>query len=456
MHPIADHPHDHRSIRLALLALAAGLIGCAAGDDPAAREARPPIEAVEQRVCTGQPLPLTHIDEIVPGPDGRLALVGRRTARVDDAAGIETVAWVVAVLDPRAPDAIELIERTDPADRPTPIAWGEDGLWITRDRARLVPMHAPDAPGIEPPFGVPPVFDADTPHLTIGERRFMVLGERSPRGDVLRHFVEVEPGDPAAGTVDRVVATFGTLRGEHFSFGFEEERVGRFVEAVGITDWHISPDGTLIAMGWVQSFVAPLDFWYRGVRTPVLSDPEAGWFDADALELERPDSRVFIDDAFERTTYDVRAGEDGQARLVSYRSVGSAISGFNGIASPIISTFHDTPPPFADRVKVTTVDAIGGDRLLAGSACVDPPYDDTTVEQSRCRAFVSRFRGESAEARWTVTVDVDDVDHVLDVRHVDGKLLVLAAAYDRPEGRGSSVGPARLLMLDRSGHCTGP
>lgn len=431
-----------------------GAIGCAAGDAPLSREARPPIETVEQRVCIGQPLPLTHIDEIVPGPDGRLALVGRRTAAVDDGPGVEVVAWVVAVLDPADPEAIEVIERADPADRPTPVAWRGDALWVTVGRSRLVPMHAPDVAGIEPPFGVPPIFDADTPHADIGARRFMILGERSPRGETLRHFVEVEPGDTAAGTVDRVVASFGTLRSEHFSFGLEEERVGRFVEAVGITDWHISPDGTLIAVGWVQSFVGPLDFWYRGVRASIESDPEAGWFETGALEAG--DGRVFIDPALGRLTYDLRGGDDGQAQLVAYEPrIGSTVASFDSIAQPIVGPIFDVPPPFAERVRVTTVDAIGDDRLLAGSACVDPPYDDTLFEQPRCRAFVSRFRGASAEARWTVTVDVDDVDHVLDVRLIDGRLLALAANYDPPDGRGRGLGPARWLLLDRAGHCLG-
>lgn len=414
---------------------------------------RPAIDSVEQRVCLGRPLPMTHIDEVVPAPDGRLALVGRRTAELPDGAGIETVGWVVAVLDPAVPDDIEVIERTDATDRPTPIAWQDDTLLITVDGERLVPADDLGAEGLSPPFGVPAVFDAETPHLRVGaDRAFMIVGEPSPRGDVLRTFVEVERGDPAAGTVDRVVATYGTLLNEAFSFGLDEETVGRFVEAVGITDWHIGPDGTLIAMGWAQSFIGRLDFWFLGKRRGVVSDREAGWFDAGALTTG--EEWVYSDQLFGRVSYDLRGDAEGEPELVFYDPRGGpSTTPFNTIGVPAGRTVYDHPPPFADRVMVTTVALVGDDRLLAGSACVDPPYDETLFEQPRCRAFVSRYVGTTSETRWTVTVDVGDIDHVLDVRPVDGRLLVLAARYDIPHGRGSGLTPARLVMLDRAGHC---
>ena len=457
--PVAAEVHQSRRIRWPLSALGASVLavastGCDPQPDPAGERLRPPIETVEQRVCVGRPLPLTHIDEIVPAPDGRLALVGRRTAPVADGVGVETVAWVVAVIDPQASDPLDgmrLIERTDPADRPTPIAWRDETLLVTVGRDRLVPADDPDGPAVRAPFGVPAVFDPDTPHLTVGERSIMILGERSPRGEILRHFVEVEAGDPAAGTVDRIVATYGTLRSDHFSFGFDEEMVGRFVEAVAITDWHVSPDGVFIAMGWVQAFVAPFDFYYRGTRATVESDPEAGWFTEGALE--QGGGRIRTNSLGERIAYDLRGDAEGRAQLVYHDRGGPSTTPFNSIADPTGRTVYDYPPPFADRVQVTTIESIGDDRLLAGAGCVDPPYDDTLFETARCRPFISRYVGESEAVRWTVTVDVDDVDHVLDVRPVDGRLVALAAAYDVPHGRGSALAPARLVVLDRAGHC---
>lgn len=430
--------------------------GCADGAPPAERVARPPIDEVGHRVCIGRPLPLTHIDEVVPGPGGRLAVVGRRTAVHETQVGVETVAWVVLELDPARPDSMRVIERADAEDRPTPIAWHGERLRVTRDRHRLVPADdAPDDdPPSGPPFGVPAVFDAETPHLaTNGARTFMVVGEPSPRGPVLRTFVEVERGDPEAGTVDRVVATYGTLRREDLFIGFGFP-VGDLVEAVGVTDWNLEPDGTLLVTGWMQMTSVIVLYYFVGHRQPVASDPTAGWFDEGALE--RGTVGLWIEDLPGVVHYDLIADADGASRLI-YRdpyglSLEAPLDRRHGL--PVEEfVYYDDPPPFAHTMQVTTVAAVGDDRVLGGSGCVEPPFDETRFERPRCRAFVSRYVGRTAETRWTVTVDVDEVDHVIDVRPHDGRLVVLAAAFDPPFGRGSSTSPARLVLLDRAGNC---
>lgn len=450
------HPISAVWTRALPLALACALgAGCA--EEPVERAPeRPAIEPTERRLCPGVPLPLTHIDAVVPDPNSHgVAVVGRRT--VQDAAGAyDIAAWHVAVLDLDDPHTVIAdIERTDPLDRPTPVAWTPEGLLITYGGRRLAPIDDPDGRGFETPWGMPPAFDPGTPMAFVnGERVHYVLGHMG-QGSIRRAFVEAERADPARGTTDHVIASYGVIGADDLleqSIATEE---GMPIDLVGfeIIDWHIGPGQVMVALGHVRmQYGLEGQLYFRGRRIEVDADPQAGWFDVSLIDEGQLALRF---DMFnDLDVYGLRPTATGTTQLVSYQPAlpvhGSSLAYLDERAWPTQVEYFRDGPEFADDFAVADIERIGNDVVIVGKACLPLsealyPAIDIYNPPPRCRPFASRMR--DGAALWTVVVPGEALDHVLEVVRVDDRLVLFAGAYSPPGTAGPGTTPARVVTV---------